>query len=255
MSSTNRGADRDPLDDYPSPASTVHRLLDRLPYLVDIPGLWYEPCAGAGNIICAVSSWCALHGRQAPRWLANELNPSYEPSLRALPMVDLVTTEDACDLDVGLGCAVALSNPAFTPSADILIRLLASAPGALVIFLQRIGWGGGPRAELFREIRPSFYQLAQRPSFKDVVSINPKTGKLRKSSQDSTEYGWWVFDNRAKFEILDDTPNEVLRAEKAARRAAEKAALPDRCCEHSGVMGCPTHSGDVGGWRYNGVGA
>lgn len=227
MSSTNRGAERDPLDDYPSPRWTVHRLLDRLPWLIDLPGLWYEPCAGAGNIIRAVCEWCEWNRKPYPRWLANELNAKYLPALRALQalsIVELVTNEDATELNVGPGLAVGISNPAFVPSAEILIRLLTGAPGALPILLQRIGWGGGPRAELFRHLKPSLYQLPQRPSFKDVVSIDPKTGKERKSSQDSTEYAWWVFDGKGIFEILDDTPDEVRAAEKAERRAAEQRA-------------------------------
>lgn len=227
MSSTNRGAERDPLDDYPSPRWTVHRLLDAR--VVPIGGIWYEPCAGAGNIIRAVAEWCDLHdptGEQIerPRWIANELNPKYLPALRALPRVELVTCEDAQELIVGPGCAVGISNPAFAPSAEILVRMLTGAPGALPVFLQRIGWCGGPRAELFRHLKPSLYPLPQRPSFKDVVSIDPKTGKARKSSQDSTEYGWWVFDGLGRFEVLGDTPDEVRAAEKAERRAAEKAA-------------------------------
>ena len=219
MSSTNRGNDRDPLDDYPSPRWTVYRLLERRP----LPGgLWYEPCAGAGNIIRAVDQV-----RMDVRWIANELNPKYVPELEVLKAkgypIELITTEPAQDLVVGPGVSVAISNPAFTPSADILIKLLVGAPGALPVLLQRIGWGGGPRSELFRHLKPSVYQIPQRPSFKDIVSVNPKTGKKQTSSQDSTEYAWWVFDGLGKFEILDDTPDEVIKAEKAERRAAEAA--------------------------------
>lgn len=251
MSSTNRGAERDPLDDYPSPRWTVHRLLDRLPWLVDLPGLWYEPCAGAGNIIRAVCEWCANNGKKRPSWIANELNPKYLPALHALTIIELVTNEDACELNVGPGLAVGISNPAFLPSAEILIRLLTGAPGALPILLQRIGWGGGPRAELFRHLKPSVYQLPQRPSFKDVVSVDPKTGKLKKSSQDSTEYAWWVFDGKGDFAILDDTPDEVRAAEKAERRAAEQRAglvwpdgTPIERCPDGTINNCSLKFGD-----------
>lgn len=228
MSSTNRGAERDPLDDYPSPRWTVHRLLEA--GVLPMGGLWVEPCAGAGSIIKAVDGWCenkiAHHQlpEGMPSWIANELNPKYTEALRWLPGVRMVTCEDAQGLVVGPGARVVITNPPFVVAGEILIRMLTGAPKALVVFLQRIGWGGGPRAELFRHLRPSLYQLPQRPSFKDVVTLDPKTGKARTSSQDSTEYAWWAFDGLGRFEILGDTPDEVRAAEKAERRAAERAS-------------------------------
>ncbi len=221
MSSTNRGADRDPLDRYPTPRWCVHRLLEAraLP-----GGLWVEPCAGAGSIVRAVDEV-----RDDVRWLCNEISRDYGTALQSacafdgIP-IDLITHEDAQDLVVGPGAAVIITNPPFNVSAEILVQMLVSAPGALVVFLQRIGWGGGPRAELFRDLKPSMYQLPERPSFKDVVTVDPETGKRRTSSQDSTEYCWFVFDGLGCYAMLASTPDEVRAKEKAERRAVEKGA-------------------------------
>ena len=53
MSSTHRGAERRPADFYATPHWTVRRLLEALP----LPGgVWFEPCAGEGDIIKAVNA-------------------------------------------------------------------------------------------------------------------------------------------------------------------------------------------------------
>lgn len=169
-------------------------------------------------------------------WIANEICPEYLPSLHKRSGVRLVACEDARELAIGAGPSVIITNPPFVYSEDILIRCLTSAPDAITIFLQRIGWAGGPRAEVVRHLRPSVYQLPQRPSFKDVVTIDEKTGKQKKSSQDSTEYAWFVFDGLGRYEMLGDTPDEVRRAEKAERRAAK--AAEQRAISEWKMSGC-----------------
>lgn len=209
MSSTNRGSARAENDDYPSPRWTVHRLLER----VKLPGgIWCEPCVGTGNIVRAVHEV-----RSDVMWVANDINPEHAAAAHDLPGIIMCSCISAADLLVGPGCAVVISNYPFNVAGEILTRMLTGAPGAIIINQQRIGWGGGPRAGLFRELKPSFYQLPQRPSYRDVVTVLPD-GKTRTSSQDSTEYGWWVFDGLAHWEMLDDTPDDVRASEKRERR-------------------------------------
>lgn len=213
MSATNRGAEKSANDAYYTPPSCTLRFLER--YLLP-GGLWLEPCAGEGAIIQAVNSM-----RTDVTWVANELDPKDEATLLAIPNVIGVRIGDARELILNVEPVVSITNPPFSVSEEILRHLLAVLPRTLHIFLQRTNWAEGPRAQLFREIKPSVYLLPQRPSFKDVVTIDEKTGKARKSSTDATSYSWFVFDGLGKFDILDDTPDGVRREEKRVRRQKE----------------------------------
>lgn len=219
MSSTRKGKRHGgDLDDFPTPRWCVHRFLERYRQLPS--GLWVEPCAGAGNIIQAVNEV------QDVVWHANELNQEYEEALRARGCA-VVTIGDVRTYTPPRDAKVIITNPPFCIAEDVLYRCML-VPGALVVLLQRLNWCAGPRSELFRQYNPSVYVLPQRPSFRDVVTIDEKTGKKRTSSTDSIEYAWFVFDGQGRFEVLDDTPEEVRAAEKKERRDAfQKRALLD----------------------------
>lgn len=209
MSSTGRGEDRQALDDYPTPRWCVHRFLEayQLP-----SGLWLEPCAGTGSIIRAVSEV-----RSDVTWHANELNTAYGPVLSSLSAVipGGVTHEDALLIEPDYGFTVALTNPPFTPSLEILTNLLKFP--LLTVFLQRLNWAAGPRRDLFRAVRPSVYVLPDRPSFIDTYET--ETPHILKPGTDSIEYAWFVFDGRGEFRVLGDTPDTVRRAEIEEGRA------------------------------------
>lgn len=184
-------------DDFPSPRWPVHRLLEAY----QLPGgVWLEPCAGEGSIIKAVNEF-----RSDVIWLANEINPGCESSLLAIPNMHAVAVSDARQLT--LACAppaVIITNPPFMYAEEILERCLSIK--SLTIFLKRIDWCTGPRAEIYRQLSPSLYALPNRPSFTD-------DGKT-----DSSDYAWHVFDGLGKFKVLKNTPAEVRRAEKEERR-------------------------------------
>lgn len=210
MSATNRGAARQQLDDYPTPHWPVHRLLEKC----DLPGgLWVEPCSGAGSIISAVNEV-----RSDVIWLANEINPIYEDDVKQVSRVVGVRIGSALDLAFDGSPAVIITNPPFNISEEILRHLNRVAPHAIVVILQRANWFECSRAELFRELKPSIYALPQRPSFRDVITFDPKTKKNRVSSTDATAYAWFVFDGLGRFVMLEDTPDEVRKAEKEERR-------------------------------------
>jgi hypothetical protein len=188
MSSTNRNATRREADFYASPAWTVHRLLEAYP----LPGgIWFEPCAGEGDIVKAVNS-----KRQDVRWSLNELRKECAPSLNALRSIEQVVIGDLLQCPVYFlpKASVCISNFPFSISKEILVHLLRGEFDYLIT-LQRVNWCAGPRARLFRELKPSLYVLPDRPSF---------TG----GPTDSIEYGWWVFDGQSRLSILNNTPLE-----------------------------------------------
>lgn len=114
MSSTKRGTKRVELDQYPTPKWCVHRLLEA----VDLPaGRWLEPCAGAGNIINAVSEV-----RSDVKWDAWEIDPKYKDSLHGRSEVVNTTIGDATML--GVPSAVGLMEP----YSVIITRLLLTRP-------------------------------------------------------------------------------------------------------------------------------
>jgi hypothetical protein len=184
MSSTNRKAERREADFYATPHWTVHRLLEALP----LPGgVWFEPCAGEGDIIKAVNA-----KRDDVTWHAHELREECALSLGNIKRIQQVNFGDILQCHSVPSASVCISNPPFSIAQPILEHLLKGDFEHL-IFLQRVNWCAGPRAALFREIQPSLYVLPDRPSF---------TG----GSTDSIEYGWWVFDAEGKLSILNNTP-------------------------------------------------
>lgn len=200
MSSTNRGNGRAELDQYPTPHWCVHRLLE----VRDLPGgVWFEPCAGAGEIIKAKASYPDSYGNAGP-WIVNEIDPKYEAELKLYAGDSNVRIGDARDFPIRNGLSVIITNPPFSIAQEILERCLM-VESALTIFLQRLNWCAGPRAELFRKLKPSVFVLPNRPSF---------NGK----GTDSIEYAWFVFDGKGTFQMLAETPLEIRREEKLLRR-------------------------------------
>lgn len=214
MSSTKRGSERENNDFYESPAWTVHRLLEKY----ELPGgLWLEPCAGKGAIIKAVNLV-----RNDVVWIANEIDRAHELDLHGLQADVMSLFRDALTLVAPSEKAfdVIITNPPFNVAEEILRHMLTL--GGLVIFLQRLNWCGGPRAELFEQLKPSVYVLPDRPSFKETtkIKVDKKTGKKKKvtTGQDSIEYAWYVFDGKGQFCMLSKTPAVVRSTEKMARR-------------------------------------
>ena len=77
MSSTKRGGQRSPADNYPTPPWCVYRFLEKGPELPG--GLWYEPCAGDGSIIRSVND-----RRSDVNWAATEIRPEACKLLRSM---------------------------------------------------------------------------------------------------------------------------------------------------------------------------
>jgi hypothetical protein len=186
MSSTFRGADRRPADFYATSSWCVRRLLEALP----LPGgVWFEPCAGEGDIIKAVNDV-----RSDVVWCAHELREECASTLGNIKRVEQVKIGDLLARSITdlPKAAVCISNFPFSISKEILEHLL-HGDFEYLITLQRVNWCAGPRAALFRELKPSLYVLPDRPSF---------TG----GATDSIEYGFWVFNGEGSLSILANTP-------------------------------------------------
>lgn len=192
MSSTNRGAERQESNNYPTPAWCVHRFLEAtiLP-----PGHWLEPSAGEGGIIRAVESV-----RSDVRWSACEIRDT-EADLRAsvrtpfefyFPRTDFLTLTTSSRWDVVLG------NAPYCDETQAHIEKALGLAG-VVAFLLRLNFlGSEGRAPFFRAHPPSVYVLPNRPSF-----VGGKT--------DSCEYAWfaWGLNFAPEIRVLATTPKSV----------------------------------------------
>ncbi len=80
MSATNRGRQRSPADDHPTPEWCVRRLVEA----VDLPGSrWLEPAAGDGAIVRAV-------GRVDVAWDLWEVREEERPIFQRVRVLGLM---------------------------------------------------------------------------------------------------------------------------------------------------------------------
>lgn len=224
MSSTKRGGQRSPADNYPTPNWCVHRLFDEWPVSQRIPpGRWLDPGAGEGNIIYAAREWlrdqqCAPDAPQNLRippvesviWDAVELREECKPFLSKLTdgfiaIADYFEngppTPDHYE--------VILTNPPFSLAGQFIKRSLDSNCRYVGMLLRVNYLGSEIRNDFMRRHAPDLYVLPNRPSFK-------LTGET-----DSIEYGWFIWDkenlNRGfgSVRVLQMTPLEERKKEHA----------------------------------------
>lgn len=174
MSSTGRGGQRSPADNYPTPREAVAALLHTL----HLPGgNWCEPCAGDGAIVSEVERW-----RSDVNWWLNEPRFECEERLLALNAGE-VTSIDARALGPILpgNLSVIITNPPFSLTMEI-VRSLWGRSTHLVI-LEKITFlgehQGQQRSRFLRDNPPDVYYIPERLSF---------TGDGR---TDSIPYAWY----------------------------------------------------------------
>lgn len=203
-------------DVYETPSWCVRRLLDIAP---DGMGAgtydehWFEPCAGSGAIVKAVSEWYVSNRRRQPIWDLNEIRrETYDAlgGLRAYHRIRHIQFNDILTLKGKPNTyRLAITNPPFGIAEGVIRSCLKSARH--VWMLLRVNFlGSEEREEFFGEFAmPDVYVLPNRPPF--VVS--KKTGKV---GTDATEYAWmhWAADGSQAGIVrrLALTPNEVRRA-------------------------------------------
>lgn len=174
-------------DYYPTPSYCVDRLLEAL----TLPGgVWYEPCAGNGNIIKAVNAL-----RTDVKWKANEIQDKFKPHLEALIDPKDLTIADFLEITPPK-VDVIITNPPYSLVGDFIISSLMAADH--VAMLLRLSFiASDKRASFLKRNMPDIYIIPNRPNFGPGVS-------------DSTEYAWFVWHKGAKraestVRILEDT--------------------------------------------------
>ena len=196
MSATNRGRVKLDDDAYETPPWAVERLLEK----ADLPGgLWFEPCAGHGNIITAVRA-----ARKDVTWAATEVREECLPRLKELGF-DNGSIRDFLAFKWPLSpYDLTLSNPPFSFAQEFLEKALSMSQH--VAFLLRLNYLGSEKRQTFLKYNmPDVYVLPNRPSFAF-------------GGTDATEYAWLVFhahgQERGIVTVLNSTPLEVRRPKK-----------------------------------------
>lgn len=196
MSALNRGSERQNLDLYQTPYSSIDRFLEEYGFGED--EILYDPCAGGCNIIQRTK----LHSPDN-KWIATEIDPKHEDALQKAEVPYLIkdflqiTDEDIKQLTNGKRVNTIFTNPPYSLAMEFIQKSLKIAD--TVIMLLRVNFLGSiKRNKFLRQHTPSIYVLPNRPSF-----INGKT--------DATDYAWFVWDNRfwmdqARISILKVNP-------------------------------------------------
>ena len=193
MSSTRRKSNRDPYDNYPTPAWVVDAILDaitkhtppirnptlRLGMDSGSPLLSIvEPTAGEGAIIKRILSHPDITTRNIT---AVEVRQEARGDLCALIPYNRVITKDVTTIryQSSYRYDLAIVNPPFNNAMAIAKWCLENA--RVVCLLQRASWSyTAARYEFMEQHKPDILQLTNRPSF---------TGK----GTDSADYAWYIF--------------------------------------------------------------
>lgn len=225
-----------PLDYFPTPAWSVHRLLDDCAEDLgvfdgdDVQLL--EPTVGDGAIVRALDSWPGLRSADAlPSCTGVELRRdaldprtrlahhfegvdfrSWDP--RTVDPVAAALLEEALhptgEFDIALG------NPPFSVAESIIRRAMELA--RVVVMLLRI----------------SFLSSAERVPFwrglgADVaVRVLPDRPSFDGEGQDSAAYAWFIWGSELSgVDVLEPTPEGVRAAQKEEARSA-RIAVPQQ---------------------------
>ncbi|MFA5135611.1 MAG: hypothetical protein WC505_07560 [Patescibacteria group bacterium] len=201
MSSTRRGGQRSPADNYPTPAWCCRRIIEAIPELP--AGRWLEPCAGNGGLIAAVSDL-----RQDIVWDAVEIRSECCEGIHATGRVETVVTGDFLEFVAAeqqlQRYAVVMTNPPYSTAEQFLLSSFSIADH--VVMLLRLNFiASARRSKIMRDHPPDVYVLPNRPSFSG-------------HGTDSIEYAWFHWDNnRERQGNISVLPNSSL---------AERRSLP-----------------------------
>ena len=183
---------RIPLDQYGTPAWSIHRLLEARPLPA---GCWLDPCAGGGAILGAVAA-----RRTDILWSTYEIDRKYEAALRAhtnnVEIADFLSAPIEPRSYPPL-YDVVITNPPYS-LAEEFIRKCQKLAGITAMLLRINFLESAARAEWLRAWTPDIYVLPNRPSF---------TGR----GTDATGYCWALWDwqrenGRGSLRILAPTP-------------------------------------------------
>ncbi len=178
MSSTNRGAPRDPLDFYRTPAEAVRAIL---PY-VGRPRTVVDLGCGDGAIGYIVAEQV---GACTTDIIGVEIDPTRAAVAEAGGGYHTVVVADVLlwePTDAQRHFDLAILNPPFRHAEAFVERALSIVRhGGTVAALVRLGWLAGQKRAAFHRAHPcDVYVFSRRPSF---------TG----GGTDSSEYAWLLY--------------------------------------------------------------
>ncbi len=155
-----------------------------------------DPCVGSGNII----SVAAKHGFKP--WFACDIKEN-----KAIHSLGNVIHEySICDFldekqiptDVYKNehkIQTIITNPPFNLAKEFIQKSLAISK--ITIMLLRLSYLGSQNRTWLDNNMPNVYVIPKRIQF--LEGTNPETGK--QYSSDNSEYGWFVWDSREKFDM------------------------------------------------------
>lgn len=193
-------------DYYPTPTWCVHRLLERVPSLLDDRRVYLEPCVGDGAILRGFN--------ERERWLTNDIR---ETAIDVGVQHVMGTTHlDAATWLRGneIGAWYCVTNPPFSIAQVILEAAVEVCE--VVAFLLPIGFPcAEERSDWWRHHRPNQYAIPNRISFDGAGS--PNAG-----------HAWFVWGiDQEPIDILANTPCHIRKAAEAeARIMLSELALP-----------------------------
>jgi hypothetical protein len=178
MSSTNRGGQRSPSDNYSTPSWCTRRILEA----VSLPGgVWLDPGAGSGKIIRAVNAV-----RSDVVWDAVEVRDECLPDLVSAGATTMITSFlEFGALSLPRRPDIILTNPPYRLAEEFIDLCLPLAKVATVMLLRLNYLGSQRRSDFMRRFPPDVFILPNRPAF--------TTNKKGKMSTDSIEYAWFYW--------------------------------------------------------------
>lgn len=206
MSSTNRGSERADLDQYFTPRSCAHAIVQRLldDGVIGISETVLEPHAGRGAFVKAVHD---LHVSRRISMCELELQPEIEQlgiEFEHTYMRDFLT------LVPDVPPSLIIGNPPFSgaePHVAHALEIMDSVTGVVALLLRLSFLEGAERHRSFwPDRKPSYiYVLDRRPSFKETLKpvLDEVTGeqlfkkdgtpRMKKVKNDSAAYGVFVW--------------------------------------------------------------
>ena len=184
MSSTNRGAVRQPDDHYATPAWATRAILPYLPSLRDEPdGVVLEPACGEGAIARVL-----LDAGVAPKRLVL-VDVDRDRAVAALAGLPAGVTSNVEDFIAfaarysarGVTARTTITNPPYSLAREFVDAALSiRAPGGVVAMLLRLNFLGSQKRAAWHRAHPAdVYVLPRRPSFTESLHWAAARGETR----------------------------------------------------------------------------
>jgi hypothetical protein len=213
MSATNRGAKRNANGNYQTPPNAIDALLENVKFL---SGGLLEPCAGSGGILRRIKEKVPNSIIPNGQMIAVEIRKEERESL--MKVADRVIIEDFLTWtpEEEMFIDTIITNPDYEIAEEVIEHCFEIAPHSDIMMLLRLGFLAGKNRRDFWKRHPlaQLLILSDRPSFGTYVRCQnqgcdweffyhwfqeiPKIcpiclDKVKKTSNDATDYGWFVF--------------------------------------------------------------